>query len=231
LTERAKEALDECQIIVGYKGYIKLLGKLAAKKDTISSGMTKEIERAAFAIENASQGRRVCLISSGDAGIYGMAGAALELLGNQKPPVSLEIIPGITAASSCASLLGAPLANDFAVISLSDLLTDKKLIKKRVEAAAKGDFVIVFYNPKSKKRTAPLEDAWRILMKHRSSATPVGIVRNAYRENEKVRIVELKDMLRSEIIDMFTTIIVGNSGTYVKGKYMVAPRGYKNQRF
>lgn len=141
--------------------------------------------------------------------------------------ISIEIIPGITAASSCAGLLGAPLMNDFAVISLSDLLTDSKIIEKRIRSACQGDFVIAFYNPKSKKRIEPLQKAWQILMRYRSPETPVGIVRNARRENEEVVITSLKDMLAAKKIDMGTTVIVGNSKTYVKGRYMVTPRGYK----
>ncbi|MBS3905949.1 MAG: precorrin-3B C(17)-methyltransferase, partial [Syntrophaceae bacterium] len=158
----------------------------------------------------------------------GMAGVILELLKKEETrKVRIEIIPGITAASSCASLLGAPLMNDFAVISLSDLLTDRRVIERRVESACQGDFVIVFYNPKSKKRIKPLEMAWQILMKHRSPRTPVGIVRNARRDNEEVMITSLGNMLEVKQIDMGTTIVVGNSKTYVKGRYMITPRGYE----
>jgi precorrin-3B C17-methyltransferase len=213
---------------VGYKAYLQLLNGLVAGKEIISSGMTQEVRRAEEAIGKALAGNDVCLISSGDPGIYGMAGVILELLKKEETrKVRIEIIPGITAASSCASLLGAPLMNDFAVISLSDLLTDRRIIERRVESACQGDFVIVFYNPKSKKRIKPLETAWQILMKHRSPRTPVGIVRNARRENEEVMITSLENMLEVKQIDMGTAIIVGNLKTYVKGRYMITPRGYK----
>ncbi len=186
------------------------------------------MERAKYAIKKTREGKNVCLISSGDPGIYGMAGVVLELSTKEdENKIKIEIIPGIMAASSCASLLGAPLMNDFAVISLSDLLTDRRLIEERIESACKGDFVIVFYNPKSKKRIKPLERAWQILMRRKSPQTPIGVVRNAQRINEEVIITSLKNMLSLKQIDMGTTIIVGNSKTYVKGKYMITPRGYE----
>jgi precorrin-3B C17-methyltransferase len=213
---------------VGYKAYLQCLDNLVAGKEIISSGMTQEVRRAEKAIEKALAGKNVCLISSGDPGIYGMAGVILELLKKKEVgKIPIEIIPGITAASSCASLLGAPLMNDFAVISLSDLLTDSKIIEKRIRSACQGDFVIVFYNPKSKKRIKPLEMAWQILMKFRSPRTPIGIVRNARRADEEVIITSLKDMLAVKQIDMGTTIIVGNSKTFTKGRYMITPRGYE----
>lgn len=228
LSPRAYKAIQDCQVIVGYRTYLQLLNGLLAGKEIISSGMTQEVRRAHEAIEKALAGKEVCLISSGDPGIYGMAGVILELLekdGMEK--IEIEIIPGITAASSCASLLGAPLMNDFTVISLSDLLTDRHLIEERVRSACQGDFVIVFYNPKSTKRVKPLERAWQILMRYKSPWTPVGVVRNAQRRDEEVIITSLKDMLSLKQIDMGTTIIVGSSKTYVKGKYMITPRGYK----
>ena len=228
LSPRAYRAIQDCQVIVGYKAYVQLLNGLLAGKEIISSGMRQEVRRAEKAIENALMGNDVCLISSGDPGIYGMAGVILELLKKEEVgKIRTEIIPGITAASSCASLLGAPLMNDFAVISLSDLLTDSKVIEKRVRSACQGDFVIVLYNPKSKKRIEPFEKACQTLMRYRSPRTPVGIVRNARREREKVRLTFLKDMLKARQIDMGTTVIVGNSKTYVKGRYMITPRGYE----
>lgn len=217
-------------MIVGYKTYIGLLGDLVDGKEVVSSGMTQEVERADFAIKAAQGGRQVSLVSGGDPGVYGMAGLVLELLSEQeKDKIKIEIIPGIIAATSCASFLGAPLTHDFAVISLSDILTDLKLIKRRIDMAAKGDFVIVFYNPQSKNRTKPLKAAWKILMKYKSPNTPVGIVRNATRKNEEVAITTLKDMLTAKKIDMVTTIIIGNSHTYIKGQYMVTPRGYNSK--
>lgn len=192
--------------------------------------MTQEINRARHAIDLAKEGRQVALISSGDPGVYGMAGLVLELLdAKESNEVKIEIIPGIPALASCAGLLGAPLMHDFAAISLSDILTDPELIKKRIKMAAQGDFVIVFYNPQSKKRTAPLKSAWKILMKYRSAGTPVGIVRNAARKNEETIITTLKEAPAVKNIDMVTTIIVGNSNTRIKGKYIVTPRGYRHK--
>ncbi len=163
LAYRAQEAIKESEVIVGYKTYINLLSNLITGQEVISSGMTQETERAKKAIEKARAGKRVCLVSSGDPGIYGMAGLVLELLNkDDENKINIEIIPGISAASSCASLLGAPLMHDFATISLSDLMTDKKLIKKRVKLACQGDLVIVFYNPKSKKR--PVKNFYWLLV-------------------------------------------------------------------
>lgn len=230
LTLRGYQAIQSCQIIIGYKAYLKLLNGLLSGKEIIFSDMTQELSRANLAIEKALAGHEVCLISSGDPGIYGMAGLVLELVRTEEAKkIGIEIIPGITAASTCASLLGAPLMNDFAVISLSDRLTDRQLIEKRVESAGKGDFVMVLYNPKSKRRGEPLKRAWEILMKHRSPETPVGVVRQAKREGEEVFLTSLKDLLSVEWIDMGTTIIVGNSTTYVKGNFMITPRGYSHK--
>ncbi len=215
------------QVVVGYKTYVKLLGGLARGKEVISSGMTEEIERARCAIENAMAGKSVSIISSGDPGVYGMAGLVLELLDKKDlGKIDIEIIPGIISANACASLLGAPLMHDFAVVSLSDLLTNLKLIKRRVELAAKGDFVIVLYNPKSAKRVIPFKKVCDILSKYKSPQTPVGIVRNAYRDNQKVIVTTLKKLISSKEVSMVTTVIIGNSKTYLKGKFMITPRGY-----
>ncbi len=228
MSQRAREAIKRSQVLIGYKTYVRLLGNLTCGKDVISSGMTEEIERVRCAIEKARAGNRVSLISSGDPGVYGMAGLALELLDKKDiGRIEIEIIPGIFSASACASLLGAPLMHDFAVISLSDLLTDLKLIKRRIEWAVKGDFVIVLYNPKSAKRDIPFKEACDILLKYRSPHTPVGIVRNAYRDNQEIIITTLEKLISSKKIDMVTTIIIGNSETYIKGKFMITPRGYE----
>lgn len=227
LSQKARKAIAESKVIVGYATYIKLLGSLTAGKEIISSGMTKEIERAKAAIKRALEGKTVSIISSGDPGIYGMAGAVLELLEiNDAKKITIEITPGITAASACASLLGAPLAQDFAVISLSDLLIKSREIEKRLRAAVKADFVIALYNPKSKSRIKPLESAWKIIRQYRPLATPVGIVKNAYRGHEKVKVMRLKDAGLLKDIDMATTIIVGNSQTFLKSGYMITARGY-----
>ena len=227
LSQRALKAINESQLIIGYKTYTKLLGTLVTGKEIISTGMTEEINRVKLAITKVEEGKKVCLISSGDSGVYGMAGLVLELLTKkQMDRIKMEIIPGIIAATACAGLLGAPLMHDFAVISLSDLLTDLELIKRRIELAAKADFVIVLYNPKSKNRITPFRDACNILLKYKSKDTPVGIVRNATRNNEETTITTLKKLPYFKKIDMVTTIIIGNSKTYIKGKYIVTPRGY-----
>lgn len=189
--------------------------------------MTGEIYRATQAIEKALEGKKVSIISSGDPGIYGMSGIVLELLkNNNAKKLQIEIIPGITAASASASLLGAPLAQDFAAISLSDLLIDRRGIEKRLRAALKADFVIVLYNPKSKSRIKPLERAWGIISQYRSTKTPVGIVKNAYRKGQELKITILNKARMLKDIDMTTTIIIGNSQTFLKNGYMITPRGY-----
>jgi len=228
LSQRAREVIEQCGVIIGYSTYIRLIDNLIKNKEAVSFGMRKEVERARYAIKRALKGENVCLISDGDPGIYGMAGVVLQLLDREeKERIKIEIIPGITAACSCAALLGAPLTHDFVVISLSDLLTNGELIKRRIELAAKGDFVVVLYNPKSKRRTDILKRAWEILMRYKSPKNPVGIVRNAQRDDEEVIVTTLKDMFLSKRIDMTTNIIVGNSETYVKGKFMITPRGYE----
>lgn len=224
MTNRAIAFIKASDAIVGYKTYVNLLGGLTRGKKVYSSGMMHEIERAKFAIGLAKEGKRVSLISSGDSGIYGMAGIALELLKDGE--VGVEVIPGVTAASSAAALLGAPLMNDFAAISLSDLMTKWPDIKKRLQAAARADFVTALYNPKSKKRIHQLEDAQRIFLKYRKRTTPVGIVKNSGRVGETVIRTTLKDMLKHDI-DMTTIVIIGNSQTFRKGDWIVTPRGYK----
>ena len=223
------DAIEKSDCIVGYKTYIELLGNLTEGKSVFSNGMREEKIRAAYAIEKAREGRITLVISSGDPGIYGMAGLILEMMDNKDiETIPVDIIPGVTAASSCASLLGAPLMNDFAVVSLSDLLTERTLIEKRIKLAAEGDFVIAIYNPKSKKRIDLLEKSRRIILEYRKENTPVGIVREAGREKEMVYFTNLKNLPAFyKDIQMGTTLIIGNSGTYIKGKYMITPRGYR----
>jgi precorrin-3B C17-methyltransferase len=187
--------------------------------------MGKEVERAKIALAKVNQGKCVVMVSSGDPGVYGMAGIVLEVVAQEKSAVSVEIIPGVTAATAASAILGAPLVSDFAVISLSDLLTPWEKIERRLEAAAASDFSIVLYNPQSQSRVEPLSKAYEILLKHIDPKTPVGIVRQAGREGEQYVITTLKDMLNCEI-DMVTTIVVGNSATkIIKGK-MITARGY-----
>ena len=190
-----------------------------------SGTMGREVERAKIAVTKAKEGNHVVMVSSGDPGVYGMAGIVLEVAAMEKADLPVEIVPGITAATAAASELGAPLVSDFAVISLSDLLTPWEKIERRLEAASSADFSIVLYNPKSEGRIEPLMKAYEIMLKHINPNTPVGIVKQAGREGETVKVTTLKELLNADI-DMVTTIIVGNSATkVVKGK-MVTARGY-----
>jgi precorrin-3B C17-methyltransferase len=187
--------------------------------------MGREVERAKIAVSKALEGKRVVMVSSGDSGVYGMAGVMLEVAAQEKTHIPIEIVPGVTAATAAASILGAPLISDFAVISLSDLLTPWEKIKRRLEAAAAADFSIVLYNPQSQGRIEPLTKAYEIMLKHIKPDTPVGIVRQVGREGETVTITTLREMLNAQI-DMVTTIVVGNSATKVINGKMVTSRGY-----
>jgi precorrin-3B C17-methyltransferase len=213
--------------VVGYGTYIKLIQDIIRKDAEVISGtMGREVERARLTVQKAKENHSVVMVSSGDPGVYGMAGIVLEVAAMEGADVPVEIVPGVTAATAAASKLGAPLVSDFAVISLSDLLTPWEKIKRRLEAAASADFSIILYNPQSQGRVEPLAEAYKIMLKHIKPQTPVGIVRQAGREGEMVTITMLKDLLAEEI-DMVTTIIVGNSTTRVVNGRMVTPRGYK----
>jgi precorrin-3B C17-methyltransferase len=204
---------------------------LIKDKEILSSGMRQEVDRCAKAVEVARQGRTVAVICSGDPGIYAMAGLVFEIVSKTEDDGNLpavEVVPGIPALSSCAARLGAPLMHDFASISLSDLLTPWDLIVKRLEAAASADFVIAIYNPKSKGRPENINRAQEIILKHRPGSTPVGIVKAATRENEKVTVTDLAHMLECEI-DMLSTVIIGNSQTFQWNGRMITPRGYGNK--
>ena len=226
LSNRAIEVLKGSDCIVGYKTYINLITDLIKGKDVIASGMRAEIERAATAIEKAVSGKVVSVISSGDPGVYGMAGLVLEVAkkGNQKIPI--EVIPGISSENAAAALLGSPLMHDHVVISLSDLLTPWDIIERRLRLAAEGDFVIALYNPKSSERKWQIEKAVEILLTHKSPDTPVGLVKDAMREGQSVIITKLDEIL-THPIDMSTIVIIGNSTTFVYDDYMVTRRGYK----
>ena len=178
-----------------------------------------------MAVEEAQKNQTVVMVSSGDSGIYGMAGIIYQIAEEMGADIEIETIPGVTAASAAASVLGAPLMHDFAVISLSDLMTPLEIIWKRVDCAGQGDLIVCLYNPKSKKRTAYVEQAADILLKYRASGTPVGIVRNAGRKDESSLITTL-DKLKDAEIDMFSVVIIGNSQTYVSKGRMITPRGY-----
>jgi len=189
--------------------------------------MTREIERCAAAIEQALLGRKVAVISSGDPGVYGMAGLVLELLEKEGElnNIPVDIIPGITSATSAAARLGAPLMHDFAVISLSDLLTPWEIIERRLEAAASADFVIVLYNPASNKRNWQLKSTREIMLRHKLASTPVGIVKNTARQQEEIYITDIENMLNYPV-DMLTTVIIGNKSTRAAGGFIITPRGY-----
>ncbi len=231
LTEAARQAIAASTTIVGYTNYIDLIRPLLEGKRIISTVMMQEVERCREAIRLARAGETVALVSGGDAGIYGMAGLVFELIEidsrqDQLPPPEVSVIPGISAIQAAASVLGAPLMHDFAVISLSDLLTPWDLIKSRLEAAARADFVIVIFNPRSKSRVTQIEEARRIILAARPAETPTGIVRNACREGESVTVTSLGNML-DHAIDMSTIVIIGNSSTFVDGQgRMITPRGY-----
>lgn len=228
MTPKAAAAIDEAEIIVGYNTYIALIRDRIAGKPVVGNGMRQEVERCQKAVDLAAEGRSVAVISSGDPGVYGMAGLVLELvqkLPEDKRPVC-EIIPGLTAANTSAAALGAPLMHDYAVISLSDLMTPWEQIKKRARLAAEGDFVIAIYNPKSRGRADYLNQIRDIVLEFRSPETPVGIVRKAGRPGMNWTVSTL-EKLPEEDVDMQSTVIIGNSNTYVSGGFMITPRGYK----
>jgi len=232
MTFRAREAIAESDVVIGYSTYIKLVEDLLVDKEIIRKGMTEETDRAVEAYEHAKAGKTVALISSGDIGVYGMAGPSYEILfqSGWKPgdDIEVEVVPGTTALSSCAARVGSPLTHDFCSISLSDLLTPWPTIANRLEAAASADFVIALYNPKSGRRRQQIVEAQRIFLKHRSPDTPVAIVKSAYRDLEKIQLVTLATMAECDI-GMLTTVLIGNSSTFMKEGLMVTPRGYANK--
>lgn len=243
ITPYAQKTIRESDAIVGYGTYLDLIPELIKDKEVVSTGMTQEIDRCRTAVELAQSGKTVAVVSGGDPGIYAMAGLVLELLRAEERKnettqgranaleggVPFEVVPGISALNAGASRLGAPLMHDFAVISLSDRLTPWELIEKRLDAAAMADFVIVLYNPKSKGRPDHIDRAREICLKYRGPETPVGIVKGAMRENEKVIVSNLSDML-DHYIDMQTTVIIGNSTTFTWNNYIITPRGYASKR-
>ncbi|TCT13793.1 precorrin-3B C17-methyltransferase [Natranaerovirga pectinivora] len=224
---KAKETIIDCDGIVGYRVYVQQIKTLISEKDIYENGMGQEINRCEKAIEWAQEGKKVAMVCSGDSGVYGMAGLLYELLNknNLLAKIPLEIIPGVTSAMACGSLLGAPIVEDFCTISLSDYMTPYETIEKRIEYAAKGDFTIAIYNPRSSKRPEYLRKAVDILLAIRSESTPVGIVRQAYREEQKIIRTTL-GKIPFEEVDMFSTVIIGNSKTKWLGDYMVTSRGY-----
>ncbi len=226
MTFDAEAAILRSDIIVGYTAYTELLRKIYPHKEYYCTGMKQERERVEYALEQAASGKTVSLVCSGDSGVYGMAALTLELA-EKMAETDIEIVPGVTAALSGGALLGAPLTHDFAVISLSDLLTPMEKIEKRLECAAMGDFSVVLYNPSSKKRADYLSRACDILMKYKSPETVCGYVKNIGRDGEQSRILSLNE-LKNTSVDMFTTVFIGNSETRCIHGKMVTPRGYRN---
>src|SRR3990172_9283112 len=199
ITQRAIDALKKSDTVIGYKLYIDLIIDIISNKRIVSSTMRKEVERVELAIQEALNGKVVSIISSGDPGVYGMAGLVLEMVCKENLDLHVEIIPGIPAANAAAAILGAPLMHDYAVISLSDLLTPWETIEKRVKSAAEADFVMVIYNPKSSQRNWQLKKAVEIILKYKNAATPVGVVKNAKREGESIAITTLGKMDQNSI--------------------------------
>lgn len=234
MTYRAKQVIEESDTIVGYETYVNIVQDLIEGKDVYRYAMTQEVDRAHQCIDLAKSGKIVSLVSSGDPGIYGMAGLIYEILAESdwdpKNGLPVEIIPGISALNSCASIIGSPLMTDFAVLSMSDLLVPWEIIVKRVEAAAQGDFVIVIYNPSSKKRIHQLQDTIKILLKYRKPTTPVAIIKGAFRDSQTVVLTDLENLTNhSDKLGMITTVIVGNSSTYNYKDLMINPRGYTSK--
>lgn len=226
MTLRAIHALENCDTIVGYTVYVDLVKEHFAGKEFLTTPMRKEVDRCILAFEEAKKGKTVAMICSGDAGVYGMSGLMLEL-GENYPEVQVEVIPGVTAATGGAAVLGAPLIHDFCLISLSDLLTPWEKIEKRLLLASEADFAICLYNPSSKKRHDYLKKACDLMMQYKSEETVCGIVKNIGREGETYQIMTLKE-LRDTEVDMFTTVFIGNSQTQRIGNAMVTPRGYRH---
>lgn len=229
-THRAAEVLRSVDCIVGYDGYVDRVRAWLPDQRYLSSPISFELRRAEIAVERAAGGENVALIGSGDAGVYGLAGLALEIIARADlADLSVEVVAGVTAATAAAALLGAPLGHDFAVISLSDLLTPWETIRKRLDAAAAADFVTVLYNPASRRRRHQLREARSIFLAHRSPETPVGFVASAYREGQRVEVSTLASF-DPQWADMLTTVVIGNGTTLAWRGRMITPRGYPAAR-
>ena len=223
---RAVNALNACDVIVGYHVYVDLVKAHFPDKEFHTTPMRREVDRCRIALDLAREGRDVAMICSGDAGVYGMAGLIYELRGEDAEP-EVEVVGGLTAAISGGARLGAPLTHDFCVVSLSDLLTPWETIEKRLACAAQGDFAVALYNPSSMKRADYLQRACDILLRYAKPETVCGVVRNIGREGEAIKVMPLSE-LRDYQADMFTTVFIGNSHTKVIGGRMVTPRGYRD---
>ena len=224
LTVEALEALKECEIISGYERYIELVKKFLPEKNFMTYSMRSEVERCRDVLKISQDGKKIALISSGDPGVYGMAGLMLETA--KGTDEKIKIIPGVTAANSAAAVLGAPLMNDCVNISLSDLMTSWDIIEKRLKAACEGDFVICIYNPASHHRPENFKRACEILLQHKSPDTPCGYVKNINREGQEFEIMTLEKIKSCKKIDMLSTVIIGNSQTYISDGKLITPRGY-----
>jgi precorrin-3B C17-methyltransferase len=221
MTLKALETIQKCDVIVGYTFYIDLIKDLVEDKRVIKTGMMGEIERCKMAVEEAGKGYLTCIISTGDAGLYGMAGPILELAED----IEVEVIPGVTSSFCAAAEVGAPIMHDFCTISLSDLMTPWEVIEKRLHMAAEGDFVIALYNPKSKGRAEHIHKAINIISEYKNPSTPIALVKNAGREGNEKQILTL-ETIDYDFIDMMTVVLIGNSNTYIKNGKMITPRGY-----
>jgi len=232
LTARARAAIAEADTVIGYATYIRLVKELLVGKEVIKKAMTEELDRAIEAFDRAKLGRKVALVSSGDAGVYGMAGPTFEVLfqagWTPDSGIEVEIVPGPSALNTCAALVGAPLTHDFCAISLSDLLTPWPTIARRLDAVAYADFVVALYNPKSGRRTGQIVEAQRLFLRHRDPQTPVAIVKSAYRPKQRIEFTTLEKMGEADI-GMLTTVLIGNSNTFVRHGLMITPRGYANK--
>ncbi len=226
LTGATNEAIKNSTAVVGYTRYVDLIRPLLTNQKIYTSGMTEEVDRCKAALSLAGNGEIVAVVSGGDPGVYGMAGLILEL--NGKTNIEVEIIPGISAVNAAASLLGAPLMNDFVVVSLSDLLTPWEIIEKRIRCAAEGDFVIALYNPKSKKRVNQIQIAKEIMKEFLPGNTPVGIVTNGFRKGQSIVLSDLNHFTEEEI-NMLSIVIVGNSQTRRRENKLITPRGYQSK--
>ena len=225
LTGRAVQAIESSDLVVGYTAYIALIRDAFPHKEMASTGMKKEVDRCRMAVEAAVSGKNVAVVCSGDSGVYGMAGLIYEIA-RDYPPIEIEVVPGITAACGGAAVLGAPLTHDFAVISLSDLLTPWEKIEKRLSMAAQADFVICLYNPRSHSRADYLQKACDILLQYKDPQTVCGYVQNIGREGERAVTLSLQELRDCQEVDMFTTVFVGNEQTVLINGKMVTPRGY-----
>ena len=228
MTIRAAKVLEKCDIIVGYTVYVDLIADHFAGKEMLTTPMRQEEKRCRMAFEEVMKGKDTAMICSGDAGVYGMSGLIYEI-SQDYPGVDIEIVSGVTAALSGGAVLGAPLMHDFAVISLSDLMTPWELIQKRLAAAASADMAICLYNPSSKKRKDYLARACDILLEYKEESIICGIVRNIAREEESMNILTLKELRNTEV-DMFSTVYIGNKMTKIIKHKMVTPRGYRYDR-